>query len=216
MANIHIVRTGENAVTVAWKHGFSDYKMVWKDGANSDIRGKRSDPHLLIPGDEIVVPEPTLRKLTLPTQKSYRLVVHVPKQELRLRILNQDGEPYAQTKFRLTVETLPKPFEGTTDGDGKLKAIVPVDAPSAVLEIDDRQFNLRLNGLAAMPADDDDPLDGVSGRLDNLGYQAAGADDSDNAALRTALAIFQSDAKLDVTGDLDQDTQDALVKEYGC
>jgi N-acetylmuramoyl-L-alanine amidase len=216
MPKTHIVRTGENAVSVAWKYGFSDYQVVWKDGANAALCQKRPDPHLLIPGDEITIPEPTLKKLTLPTQKSYRLVVHVPKQELRLRILNQDGTPLAQVDYRLTVQTLPKPFEGTTDGDGKLKAIVPVDAPSAVLEIDDRQFNLRLNGLAAMPADDDDPLDGVSGRLDNLGYQAAAADDSDNAARRTALAIFQSDAKLDVTGDLDQDTQNALVKEYGC
>jgi hypothetical protein len=73
-----------------------------------------------------------------------------------------------------------------------------------------------LKGLAAMPADDDDPMDGVSGRLDNLGYQAAAADESDNAALRTALAIFQGDAGIDVTGELDQSTRDTLKKEYGC
>jgi hypothetical protein len=171
---------------------------------------------LLIPGDEIVVPDPTLKSLSLPTQKNYRLVVHVPKQELRLRILNQQGEPLAQAPYRLTVETLAKPFEGTTDDEGRMKAIVPADAPSALLKIADRQFRLRLKGLAAMPADEDDAMDGVSGRLDNLGYQAAVADDSENAALRTALAIFQGDAGIDVTGELDQNTRDTLKKEYGC
>jgi N-acetylmuramoyl-L-alanine amidase len=216
MSKTHTVRRGENAVSVAWQYGFSDHKVVWKDGANSALRDKRPDPHLLIPGDEIVVPDPTLKSLSLPTQKNYRLVVHVPKQELRLRILNQQGKPLAQAPYRLTVETLAKPFEGTTDDEGKIKAIVPVDAPSALLDIDDRQFRLRLKGLAAMPADDDDPMDGVSGRLDNLGYQAAAADESDNAALRTALAIFQGDAGIDVTGELDQSTRDTLKKEYGC
>jgi hypothetical protein len=34
--------------------------------------------------------------------------------------------------------------------------------------------------------------------------------------LRTALAIFQGDAGIDVTGELDQNTRDTLKKEYGC
>jgi N-acetylmuramoyl-L-alanine amidase len=216
MAKSHTVKVGENAVSIAWRYGFSDYRVVWNDGANAELLKKRTDPHLLIPGDEIVVPDPTPKKLSLPTQNNYRFVVHVPKQELRLRVLNQAGEPLAQVRYRLTVETVPKPFEGTTDGDGKLKAIVPVDAPWATLVIDDRQFRLRLKGLAALPADEDDPTHGVAARLDNLGYQAAAADDSDNPALRTALAIFQGDAGIDVTGELDQSTQDALKKEYGC
>jgi N-acetylmuramoyl-L-alanine amidase len=210
------VKVGENAVSIAWRYGFSDYRVAWNDGANADLRKKRPDPHLLIPGDEIAVPDPTPKKLTLPTQNSYRFVVHVPKQELRLRIFNQAGEPLAQSPYRLTVEMLPKPFEGTTDGDGKLKEVIPVDAPWATLEIDGQQFRLRLKGLAALPADEDDPANGVSDRLDNLGYQAAAADDSDNSALRTALAIFQGAAGIDVTGELDPSTRDALKKEYGC
>jgi len=216
MAKTHTVKVGENAVSIAWRYGFSDYRVAWNDGANADLRKKRPDPHLLIPGDEIAVRDPTPKKLTLPTQNSYRFVVHVPKQEIRLRIRNRDGEPLAQSPYRLTVETRPKPFEGTTDGDGKLKEVIPVDAPWATLEIDGQQFRLRLKGLAALPADEDDPANGVSDRLDNLGYQAVAADDSDNAALRTALAIFQGDAGIDVTGELDPSTRDALKKEYGC
>lgn len=215
MATAHKVQVGENAVSIAWHNGFSDYRVVWSDGANADLRKKRPDPHLLIPGDQIAVPDPTLKKLTLPTQKNYRFVVHVPKQELRLRILNRAGEPLAQSPYRLTVETLPKPFEGTTDGDGKLKAIVPVDAPWAVLEIDERRLRLHLKGLAAMPVDDDDPMNGVSDRLGNLGYQAAAGDGNDGAP-RIPLAVFQGDAGIEVTGELDLSTRDALEKEHGC
>lgn len=216
MAKTHTVKVGENAVSIAWRYGFSDYRVVWNDDANADLRKKRPDPHLLIPGDEIAVPDPTPKKLTLPTQNSYRFVVHVPKQELRLRVLDRDGKPLVQVAYRLAIETLAKPFEGTTDGDGKLKQIVPVDAPWATLEIDGRQFRLRLKGLAALPADEDDPTDGVSGRLDNLGYQAAAADDSGDAAPRMGLAVFQADGDIDVTGELDPSTRDALKKGYGC
>jgi Putative peptidoglycan binding domain len=218
MAKTHTVKVGENAVSIARREGFSDYRVVWGDDANADLRKKRPDPHLLIPGDEIAIPDPKLKKLTLPTQKNYRLVVHVPKQELRLRIRDRAGKPLAQSPYRLTVETLPKPFEGTTDEDGKLKAIVPVDASSAVLEIDDRRLRLRLKGLAAMPTDDDDPKVGVSDRLENLGYQAAPANDDkeQDGFPRIALAVFQGDAGIDVTGELDPSTRDALKKDYGC
>jgi peptidoglycan hydrolase-like protein with peptidoglycan-binding domain len=81
------------------------------------------------------------------------------------------------------------------------------------LELVDRQHTIELHvgGL--------DPVDTVTGmqtRLHHLQYleePATGQMDDDT---REALAAFQRDASLPVTGEIDQATFDALRSKYGC
>ena len=212
----HKVNPGESAEFVAWAHGHEDFKTVWNHDDNSKLRERRPDPNILMPGDKLAMPEAKPRVYTLATGQRHRIVVKIPRKELRLRVLAHKDEPLANAKYRLVLDGVPKPREGTTDGDGMLKEKVRVDVPGALLEIDGRRFRLRLNYINPFPVEPNDPASGVSSRLANLGYEAGGASKPGSPALSSALALYQADAGIEVTGELDSATKDQLAKDFGC
>jgi hypothetical protein len=169
-----------------------------------------------MPGDTLVIPEAKPRVYTLATGKHHRIVVNIPQKELRLRVLAHKDEPLANAKYRLTLDNVRQSREGTTDGDGMLKEKVRVHILGGLLEIDERRFRLRFNYINPFPAEPDESMSGVSSRLTNLGYESGRASKAGNPALSSALALYQSDAELDASGELDSATKDQLEKDFGC
>jgi len=216
MPIVHKVNPGECAELVAWAYGHEDGKAVWSHGDNGKLRDRRSDPNILMPGDRLTVPEVEPKTQTLATGQRHRIQVKIPRKELRLRVLAHKDEPLASAKYRLVLDGLPEPREGTTDGDGMLKEKVRIDIRGGVLEIDDRRFRLRFHYINPFPVDAADPMTGVSSRLADLGYESGGASKSSSPALASALALYQTDADIDVTGKLDAATKDQLEKDFGC
>ena len=53
----HIVRAGENLTAIARKYGYSDWKTIYDHARNADFRKKRPNPNVIMPGDEIYVPD---------------------------------------------------------------------------------------------------------------------------------------------------------------
>jgi hypothetical protein len=216
MPIVHKVSPGESAEFVAWTYGHEDLKPVWSHGGNAELRERRADPNILMPGDSLVVPEANRREYSLATGQRHRITIKIPRKELRLRVLAHNDEPLANAKYRLTLDNVSEPREGTTDGDGLLKEKVRIDIRGALLVVDGRRFRLRFNYLNPFPAKPDESASGVSSRLANLGYEAGGASESDNPTLASALALFQADANIEVTGKLDPATKDQLAKRFGC
>jgi N-acetylmuramoyl-L-alanine amidase len=212
----HKVNQGECGEGIAWAHGLEDFKAVWNSGDNAELRKRRSDPNILMPGDALVVPEAKPRVYMLATGKHHRIVLKIPQKELRLRVLAHKDEPLANAKYRLILDDVRQPREGTTDGDGVLKEKVRVHIRGGLLQIDGRRFRLRFNYINPFPAEPDESMSGVSSRLTNLGYESGGASKAGNPALSSALALYQSDAEIDPTGEADSATKDQLEKDYGC
>ena len=212
----HKVKPGESGERIAWAHGVEDFKAAWASGDNAKLRKRRADPNILMPGDILVVPEVKVKPYVLATGKHHRIVVKIPQKELRLRVLAHKDEPLANAKYRLTLDNVPQPREGTTDGDGMLKEKVRVHIPGGLLEIDGRRFRLRFNYVNPFPVESDESISGVSSRLANLGYESGGASKPGSPALSSALALYQSDAEIDATGELDSATKDQLEKDFGC
>ncbi len=211
----HVVAPGQTAEGIIWSYTLDDYKAVWMNGDNAKLRDARPDPNLLMPGDTIVIPEPKPKTYSLATGKNHRIVLKVPKKELRLRILLHKDEPLAGAGYRLSVDGEKNPRQGTTDGDGLLKEVVRCDRAGALLEIDGRKFRLRFSYLCPFPAAPEESVAGVSSRLACLGYEAGGAS-RPSPALQGALSLYQRDAEIDHTGELDSATRDQLAEDFGC
>jgi hypothetical protein len=206
----HVVRQGECLTSIAAAHGLHP-DTIWNDAANAELKRKRKDPSVLLPGDRLHVPERRLKQESGATEQRHRF----RRKGLPVRLIltiRQGGQPRADTPYALTVDGRTR--EGTTDGDGKLDEPIPAGAHGARLVVDpggeDEQiFELDLGGL--------DPVTetaGVQKRLDNLGFtcESSGELDDQTAA---ALMAFQKEHDLEPTGSADAKTCDKLVQEHG-
>jgi hypothetical protein len=57
MATTHTVKHGENLTIIARHYGFTDWHTIYDDPANAAFRRKRPNPHLILAGDAIVIPD---------------------------------------------------------------------------------------------------------------------------------------------------------------
>lgn len=216
MPRKHVVKPGEYIASIAWRYGFSDYKKVYDHPDNAALKKKRPNPDVLMPGDEVVIPDLKPKTLTLAGDSSTKILVKLPKRELRLCLKDPDGKPLASEAYVLTIAGDDGgPRKGSTDGDGLLKEKVSIDSKGAKLEVAGRTLTLRFGHLPALPASPDEPLVGVESRLHNLGYVVGTSQTELAADTRIALALFQADQKLEEKGDPDQPTLDKLKDGHG-
>ena len=59
MATTHIVKRGENLPMIAKKYGFHDWKTIYDHPNNREFRKKRPNPNLILPGDQLFIPDKT-------------------------------------------------------------------------------------------------------------------------------------------------------------
>ena len=225
MPRVHFSQPGECLVRVAW-HYLLECKTVSDHPDNQELVSKRKDPDMLFPGDKVTIPDQKPKSWVLETGKQHRLVVPVPKKELRLVVRDESDEPMANQAYDLHLEGVrpeKQDRSGTTDGQGMLREKLPLACQSGVLKIAGWQVRLRLGYLHPLPADENDPLSGVESRLRSLGYAAGQSPKPSVRAGRAvapdtkvALALFQTDAELDVTGEPDDATIDKIKERYGC
>lgn len=205
---VHVVRYGEHLASIALAHGVTP-DAIWGHPDNADLVELRDTGHILSPGDVLVVPLAKPKWTSVPVGSTTTLVAPVPTVHVRMKLHDEDG-PIANEKY---IAHLDEDVEGTTGGDGSVDFEASVLDRVIELELVDRQHTIELHvgGL--------DPVDTVTGmqtRLHHLQYleePATGQMDDDT---REALAAFQRDASLPVTGEIDQATFDALRSKYGC
>ncbi len=206
----YVVQQGECLLSIALEHGFLP-ETLWDLPENREVKDKRKDPSVLLPGDRLHIPDPRVKQESSSDGQKHRFRRKGFPAKLRIRVL-QNGEPRKDTPYILDIDGVLS--DGTTDGDGGVEVTVPPQAKRGRLTVGkdegDRQvFELRLSGL-----DPIDALSGVQQRLDNLGFACpvTGALDERTKA---ALADFQRAFDLEATGEADDKTRDRLVKEHG-
>ena len=216
MAETYTVKQGDHLARIAEEHGFTDYKTIWNDPNNADLKQKRQNPNVLFPGDQVYIPDKEMREESRPTEKHHKF--QVSKQTLQLRLTLEDlyEKPIANTACELIIDQ--DLHKVTTDGDGKLQLEIPATAQQGFLTIkgpetpfQDETIPIQIGHL--------DPVEELSGqkaRLNNLGYCAgdvAGKADDD---FESAVEEFQCDNALTVDGICGPATQSKLKKVHGC
>ncbi|MEM7159823.1 MAG: peptidoglycan-binding domain-containing protein [Myxococcota bacterium] len=132
-----------------------------------------------------------------------------PARWINLELRDSTGTPLSDRSYALTLPdgTVRR---GMLDHEGRLHEQVPQGAQTLSLEVAERVLELEVD---AMP--EASSVEGVQERLNHLNYFVGRADGEKGRFTRMAIERFQRDHGLEVTGDVDADTVDAIVQEHG-
>ena len=182
------------------------WETIWNDPANAGLRARRTSPAQLAPGDEVAIPDLRTREERGATGGRLRFRRKGVPAMFRLQ-LKTLGEPRANEAYVLELDGAL--IEGKTGPDGRIE--VPI-SPRC------RGGELRLRGGAEVipiRIGHLDPLSETSGvmqRLANLGHTVGTSDDGSDEVTRSALAVFQLQHGLDVTGAIDPATRAKIAQ----
>jgi hypothetical protein len=208
----YVVNQGETVASIVMPMG-ADPDTVWNDSKNDDLRAQRSDPAVLCPGDILYVPDddPPSHDMAVGSTNDFT----APIQTQTVKLVLGDDEPLANAAY--VIHGLGDDITGTTGGDGSLSVDVPIDVESFVIELTD------LNVAHPVLVGHLDPVtedSGVQQRLSNLGYLTPMWDLLGQFGIEVdpglAIRLFQIDMGTgNVTGEIDDDTTDAIQKAHG-
>jgi hypothetical protein len=209
MATQYIVKQGDYLVKIARSFGFIDYRIIWDDPQNAELKKKRGTPNILFPGDRLFVPDKSAKQEPGSTEQKHRFQLKSQNLMLRIVVKNHEDQPIANTPCELKVESTAKQL--VTDGGGEVEEKLSPQDNDGQLSIVELKIPLKIGHL--------DPVEEVSGqqaRLNNLGYHAGDIDKPDEMQRRSAIEEFQCDQKLKVDGVCGPKTQDKLKEVHGC
>ena len=194
--------------SIAASHGFA-WREIWDHPDNEALREARTNPDLLCPGDELIIPERTRGEASVSTGQKHKFVVGNRSALLRIR-LQLVGEAIGGA-YVLEVDGLR--LEGELDDDGQLEESIPATALRGTLLLVDRneQIDLLFGDL-----DPPNTPTGAVERLVNLGLFHDRSVDELTPEVRHVLRLVQREEELEVNGELDDDTADALLRWHGC
>lgn len=210
----YVIKQGDYLLKLSHTLGFNHDK-VWNDGKNAKLKEERKNPNMLQAGDIVFIPDEPKKKLRLNKEETNAFVAKVPTVTISI-VVAEDSEPLKDATY--VVEGLGDDTELKTDGKGTATFPAPVHAREVVLFFKEKKLRLKI-GIGDL-----DPVGTPAGarmRLQSLGYfggKTVGEEQyvaDDPKELEAALKAFQQNLELEITGLLDQATQDALVKEHG-
>jgi hypothetical protein len=217
VAGNYRVQQGDFLSKIAKAFGFSDYRTIWNDPNNAELKNERQNPNILYPGDVLYIPDRQLRTERRPTDNHHVFVKLAPKVKLRLILEDQYERPIANASCMLKLGAHSETV--TTDGSGLLEQEIPPEVHDASLVIQDDQTPYE-NLLLTLKIGDLDPEKKISGqaaRLNNLGYlYASDVNQPDSDEFESAVEEFQCDHGLGVDGICGPKTQAKLKEVHGC
>jgi N-acetylmuramoyl-L-alanine amidase len=217
----HEVKQGEHLSGIAADYGFPDFTTIWNRAENADLKQKRENPHVLLPGDKVFVPDKIVKEYSRPADNQHEFELLTKPLFLKLELRREYDDPIANTPCDLIVEA--DTFALTSDGKGKLQRQISKKARGASLRIKDKlEFHdnqIPFERLIAIRIGDLDPVDETSGqaaRLANLGYYRGPIDKVDPDEFQSAVEEFQCENGLTVDGKIGPQTQGKLKTVHGC
>jgi hypothetical protein len=218
---LHEVKQGEHLSGIAVDNGYPDFNAIWNRPENAELKKKRLNPHVLLPGDKLFIPEKSLKEESRPTDNQHKFEVLTKPLFLKLELNREYDDPIANTPCDLIVEA--DTFPLTSDGKGKIQQKISKKARGALLRIK-TTFQLSsgeipLEKVLAIRIGELDPVDEPSGqvaRLANLGYYRAAVDKVDAAEFLSSVEEFQCENGLKVDGKCGPVTQAKLKVVHGC
>ena len=112
----HRVEQGETFASIAHEYGFTDWRAIYNHPENRSVRENRRSPFILLPGDNLVIPDKEPPEANRRTDARHRFVKKSPRLRIRLELKGLKGEALSNFPYRLDVEG--QQLEGTTNADG--------------------------------------------------------------------------------------------------
>jgi Putative peptidoglycan binding domain len=212
----HIVQQGDCLSSIACQYGFADWKTIYYDDLNTQLREQRPDWNVLFPGDEIQIPDKAIKSVTCSTDMSHEFEFRSTETQLRLVLHDIDGKPLARKRYDLVIDGVS--HHGILNDAGGLERPIPPHSSRGELTVfveEESQSSITWP-LDLGHLDPIDSLSGIQARLNNLGYDAGPVDGVNGPRTRAAVTAFQKDNGLKIDGIPGPKTQAALKSKYGC
>ncbi|HUU46767.1 MAG TPA: peptidoglycan-binding protein [Acidobacteriota bacterium] len=204
----YTVKQGDCISSIAFEHGFFP-DTIWNDPENSELKEKREDPNVLLPGDVVYIKDKEIKEESCASDQRHRFRRKGVPEILRIQFKIND-EPRANEAYVLEIDG--SRSEGKSDGDGVVEVWIPPSAMSGKISFPDGEdeYELELGDL--------DPITEISGlqaRLRNLGFYDGEVDGEESEELEQAIRVIQERHDLEPTGELDETTRDKILEEHG-
>ncbi len=195
----HVIKQGESVISLSELHGlFAD--TIWNDPANAELKEKRKNMNILMPGDILMIPDKRLKEVSRETNNVHKFKRKGIPAIFRLQLFDIE-EPRANQKYRLEVDG--QQFDGQTDSRGVLEQAIPANSKKGILVIGTDEFRLEIDFGYLDPINE---IAGLQKRLNNMGYDCGKPDNQLNEATRRQLMLFQKRFDLQETGEADAET----------
>lgn len=204
MATNYTVKQGDCIFSIAVENGFFA-DTIWNHPNNAALKKKREDPHVLLPGDVVYIPDKRPKEVGEPTNQVHKFRVKNTPKTLRIQLKYIDT-PLKDVDYKIAVDGLEK--TGKTDGEGWLTQSVLPNAKIAKITLaDGSEFEMKLGSL-----DPVDEISGLQGRLQNLGFYSGLVNGRMDDDTKNALKVFQHFNRLEATGEADEKTKNLLTE----
>ena len=202
------VKQGDCISSIAFEKGFFP-DTIWNHPSNAELKKKRENPNVLMPGDMVFVPDKRPKEVSEPTNQVHKFKCKNTPEKFKLQLLI-GGEPRVGEEYELEIGDLK--FSGKTDSQGRIEQSIPPNARNGklILANGEEIYQLRLGNLN--PSDE---ITGAQGRLWNLGLYFGAIDGKMSDELEEAILDFQFSRNIEPDGELNQATKDALEQAYG-
>ena len=194
----HTAEEGDSVIKLADQHGHFA-ATIWNDAANAELKKKRKDMNVLLPGDVVVIPDKRVKEVKKPTGEKHVFRRKGIPAIYRLQLFDVE-EPRANQTYKLTVDG--QLYEGTTNENGILEEFVPATSQQGELIVGPDEFRLLIDFGHLDPITE---IIGIQKRLNNLGYFCE-EDGTLNESTQDALADFQYRFGMEDTGEPDEAT----------
>ena len=164
MPKQHTVRDGECISSIADRYGFFT-DTIWNDPANSELKSRREDPNLLVPCDEMTIPDKRQEEVAKTTDAAHRFKKKGVPSLFRLQVM-YTGKPRSEQEYYLSIDDALF-LKGTTDADGVLEEFIPPNARRGELMIGPDRYRRKLQFGFLEPTN---TIRGIQQRLNNLGH----------------------------------------------
>lgn len=215
MPRFHRAVTGDCFASIAQRFGFADYHVLYDHAQNAQIKRRRPNPNMLVPGDMVVIPDRTEREESRSTGNVHAFRAASLQVKLRIVIRDMADQPLASRPYTLSFNEETR--TGTLDGTGLLDVTVPAQITTATLAVQptddsgDVRFQWTLDIGSLQPPD---TVSGQQARLNNMGCAAGIEDGQIGSRTHAGTRRFQHKASLDESGTINTETHDRLKTDH--
>src|SRR5690242_18305533 len=123
MPTQYTVKKGDTLSHIARQFGFQNWELLWNDEANNALRTKRKKPELILPGDQVTIPEkkPKKEKVSTGQPAKFQLAPSPPLAAFSLTISDTLGNAFdgLDVELRMPDANTSKVFK--TDSNGLIE-----------------------------------------------------------------------------------------------
>jgi hypothetical protein len=211
----HVVEEGECIETIASMHGFFP-DTLWDLDENAELRELRGSMNLLVPGDEVHVPDLTEQVFDVATEAKHRFKRKGVPSEFTITYKDAKDQPLANIPYTTIIDGEFGP-KGKSDAKGTITFPVSPSAEHLILRLETDILWAKENEYSLSALQPIDTIKGVQARLESLGFYTGPVDGQTSALLRKGVTAFETKHQLKSSGDpKNQAFKDKLLAEYGC